>query len=193
MVRVIGFSQYTALPAIRASIVIRARNEAAYIGRLLRGIAIQDMPRVEVLLVDSGSTDDTRTIARAAGARVVDLAPERFTYGHALNVGCREARAPVCVFVSAHCLPANDRWLTRLLEPLRDPAVAASYGGEQGTRFVSIFVRRDELNSADGALTEEALAFNRQLQSGELPVADAGAWILDHLCKGPPGGDTLPP
>ena len=70
-------------------------------------------------------------------------------------------------------------------------AVAASYGGEQATRFVSIFVRRDELNSADGALTEEALAFNRQLQSGALPVADAGAWILDHICKRQ--ADTLLP
>jgi hypothetical protein len=62
-------------------------------------------------------------------------------------------------------------------------AVAASYGGEQATRLVSIFVRRDELNSADGALTEEGLAFTRQLRSGELPVPEAGGWILDRLCK----------
>ena len=111
-----------------ASVVVRARNEAAFIGRLLDGIRLQDVAGVEVVLVDSGSIDATRTIAADAGCRVVDLAPERFTYGHALNVGCEAARAPVCVFVSAHCVPANDRWLSRLLEPLRDPAVAGSYG-----------------------------------------------------------------
>jgi glycosyltransferase involved in cell wall biosynthesis len=111
-----------------ASIVIRARNEGAVLGRLLRGIALQDVEDVEVLLVDSGSTDDTRLIAEAAGCRVIDLAPERFTYGLALNLGCAAARSRVCVPVSAHCVPVNDRWLSRLLEPLRDPAVAGSYG-----------------------------------------------------------------
>jgi GT2 family glycosyltransferase len=59
---------------------------------------------------------------------VITIAPERFTYGRALNVGCAAARGRTCVFVSAHCVPVNDRWLTRLLEPLRDGAVAGSYG-----------------------------------------------------------------
>ncbi len=110
------------------SIVIRARNEDVFLGRLLHAIRLQDFTSVEVLLVDSRSTDGTRAIAEAAGCRVVDLAPERFTYGRALNLGCAAARGRYCVFVSAHCVPANDRWLTRLLEPLRDPAVAGSYG-----------------------------------------------------------------
>ena len=70
-------------------------------------------------------------------------------------------------------------------------AVAASYGGEQATRLVSIFVRGDELNSADGALTEEAILFARRLQSGVLPVGEAGGWILDRICK--PEADTLLP
>ena len=113
-------------PAV--SVVIRARNEGPFIGRLLQGIAVQDLGGVEVVLVDSGSTDDTRAIAERHGGRVVDLDPAAFTYGHALNVGCAAARGDACVFVSAHCVPANDRWLSRLLEPLRDPAVAASYG-----------------------------------------------------------------
>jgi len=70
-------------------------------------------------------------------------------------------------------------------------AVAASYGGEQATRLVSIFVRQDELNSADGALTEEALMFTGQIQTGELPVADSGGWILDRICR--PQADRLFP
>ena len=70
-------------------------------------------------------------------------------------------------------------------------AVAASYGSGQATRLVSIFVRRDELNSADGALTEAAIAFTRQLQSGALPAGEAGGWILERICK--PRADTLLP
>lgn len=111
-----------------ASIVIRARNEGQYIGRLLDGIRLQDFTDVEVLLVDSGSTDGTLRIAERYECRIVPIEPARFSYGRALNVGCAAARGRACVFVSAHCVPANDRWLSRLLEPLRDPAVAGSYG-----------------------------------------------------------------
>lgn len=120
-----------------ASVIVRARNEGAALRRLLDGIRVQDTPGVEVVLVDSGSTDDTCAIAQAHGCRIVGLEPARFTYGHALNVGCAAARGRFCVLVSAHCVPANDRWLSRLLEPLRDPAVAASYGKQlplPGTR-----------------------------------------------------------
>jgi hypothetical protein len=65
-------------------------------------------------------------------------------------------------------------------------AVAASYGGEQATRVVSIFVRRDPLNSADGRLTEEALAFSRGMLNGQLEPDQGGEWILDRICR-----DTL--
>lgn len=111
-----------------ASVIVRARNEAAMLGRLLAAIRLQDCGEVETILVDSGSTDDTRAIAVAAGCRVLDMPPASFTYGRALNLGCAAAHAPVCVLVSAHCIPANDRWLSRLLLPMQDRAVAGVYG-----------------------------------------------------------------
>ena len=48
----------TSLPP-RCSIVIRANNEEAHIRRLLQGIAGQTLPEIEIILVDSGSTDRT--------------------------------------------------------------------------------------------------------------------------------------
>jgi len=48
------------------SAVIITRNAAARIGEVLRGVAMCD----ERLVLDSGSTDDTVTLAREAGARV---------------------------------------------------------------------------------------------------------------------------
>jgi glycosyltransferase involved in cell wall biosynthesis len=166
-----------------ASIVVRARNEGAYIGRLLRGIAIQDVPRVEVLLVDSGSTDDTRAIAAAAGARVIDLAPARFTYGRALNVGCAEARAPVCVFVSAHCLPANDRWLGRLLEPLRDPAVAASYGKQLPLAGTLAYEQRNMITG---------FPFGSRRQTSQTFFHNANAAVRREVWERVPFDEALP-
>ncbi|HKT61744.1 MAG TPA: glycosyltransferase family 2 protein, partial [Gemmatimonadales bacterium] len=58
-----------------ASVIIPARNEAQTIARLVHAVLDQAPPgwNVEVLLVDDGSTDDTVAVARAAGARVLEL------------------------------------------------------------------------------------------------------------------------
>ena len=47
----------------QCSIVIRAYNEGIYIGRLLEGIQQQTIKDVQIILVDSGSTDDTVQVA----------------------------------------------------------------------------------------------------------------------------------
>jgi glycosyltransferase involved in cell wall biosynthesis len=49
------------------SVAVIARNEADRIGTLLESVSVAD----EVVVVDSGSTDDTVAICRSAGARVV--------------------------------------------------------------------------------------------------------------------------
>jgi rhamnosyltransferase len=166
-----------------ASIVIRARNEGAVLGRLLRGVALQDFADVEVLLVDSGSTDDTHALARSAGCRVIDVAPERFTYGRALNVGCAAARSRVCVFVSAHCVPVNDQWLSRLLEPLRDPAVAGSYGKQLPLAGTLPYEQRNLLTG---------FPFGSRRQTSHAFFHNANAALRREAWERTPFDETLP-
>ncbi|HUF38327.1 MAG TPA: glycosyltransferase family A protein [Anaerolineales bacterium] len=120
------------------SIIIRAYNESAHLGRLLEGIAQQTVRDAEVILVDSGSTDGTQAIARAHGAEIVTIAPEEFTFGRSLNRGLAAASAELAVIASAHVYPVYPDWLERLLEPFRDPGIALTYGKQRGgeaTRF----------------------------------------------------------
>lgn len=53
------------------SVVIPARNDAAMLARCLDSLAGQRRPPDEIVVVDNGSTDDTRAVAEAGGARVV--------------------------------------------------------------------------------------------------------------------------
>lgn len=119
---------------MNCSIIIRAYNEEKHIGRLLEGIRRQTLKDVEVILVDSGSTDSTVEIAESLGSRVVKIPPEEFTFGRSLNTGIREAASEFIVIASAHVYPVYPDWLATLLHPLLDRRIALSYGKQRAPR-----------------------------------------------------------
>lgn len=115
------------------SIVIRAFNEEKHIGRLLYGISQQTLEDdVEVILVDSGSTDDTLKIAARFPVKVVQIQPEDFTFGRSLNRGIEAASGEIVVIVSAHCYPLYPDWLAQLTQPFEKGKVALAYGRQIG-------------------------------------------------------------
>jgi glycosyltransferase involved in cell wall biosynthesis len=114
------------------SIVIRALNEAAHLPALFSGLLRQSRQPDQVILVDSGSTDDSIAISRAHGAEIVQIAPEDFSFGRALNQGCSHATGDILVFVSAHVYPLDEKWLDLLVTPFDRAEVGLVYGGQTG-------------------------------------------------------------
>ncbi len=101
-------------------------------GRLLSGILQQTVSDIEVIIVDSGSTDATVSIASRYPTTILSIAPEKFSFGRALNLGCRAAKGELAVMASAHAYPARKDWLERLLAPFADDTVALVYGKQRG-------------------------------------------------------------
>ena len=118
---------------MRASIVIRLCNEEKHIARLLEGIARQSEGDIEVILVDSGSTDHTLEIASHYPVKVIQIQPEEFTFGLSLNRGVSAAQGELIVIASAHVYPVYPDWLACLLAPFSDPQVALTYGMQRGS------------------------------------------------------------
>jgi rhamnosyltransferase len=114
------------------SIVIRAYNEEKHIGRLLAGLVQQTIDDIEIILVDSGSTDGTLDAASRYPVRVVHISPQEFTFGRSLNLGIEQARHELVVIASAHVYPVYPDWLQRLLVPFSDPQIALTYGKQRG-------------------------------------------------------------
>jgi glycosyltransferase involved in cell wall biosynthesis len=116
------------------SIIIRTYNEERHLPDVLQSIANQQLGglRIEKILVDSGSTDNTVAIAEARGCRVVRISKKEFTFGRSLNRGCRAALGGWLIFVSGHCVPAHNRWLTELIDPLLQKKADYSYGRQIG-------------------------------------------------------------
>ena len=117
---------------MNCSLVIRAYNEEKHIGRLLEGIRRQTVKDVEIILVDSGSTDKTVSVAESFGAHIVRIPSAEFTFGRSLNFGVRDAKRELVVIASAHVYPVYPDWLESLLRPFEDEQVALTYGKQRG-------------------------------------------------------------
>jgi rhamnosyltransferase len=132
---------------VNISIVLRTKNEGKFLSKTLGLIRQQTyIPRPEIIIVDSGSTDDTLTIAsRQHGLRIVKIPAEEFTYGRSLNTGIRESRGDVIVTLSAHAFPRGEHWLERLVSHFSDSKVAGVYGRQLPHDDAWPSVRRDYL------------------------------------------------
>ena len=122
----------------KCSIVIRCYNEEKHIGKLLNGILQQSIEDKEIIVVDSGSTDSTLSVALTYPVKILSIKPGEFSFGRSLNIGCNAARGEYIVMASAHVYPVYKDWLKQLLDPFSNPRISLVYGkqrGHQRTRY----------------------------------------------------------
>jgi glycosyltransferase involved in cell wall biosynthesis len=95
------------------ALVIRAWNEAADLDVLLTAIKHQQysLGKIELVVVDNGSVDETGAVARRHGAKVIFLPQEEFNYPRSSNLGISATTTPFVGLVSAHSVPIGNEWL----------------------------------------------------------------------------------
>lgn len=112
----------------RLSIVLRSFNEGWALRETLPALAAQNRRDWELIVIDSGSTDGSVDLIRAAQpAHLVQIPAGAYVPGRVLNQGFRLARAPLGIFLNADATPQCPDWLDRLARPLDAPRVAASF------------------------------------------------------------------
>lgn len=116
-------------PAPLVSIVIPVYNGANYLREAIDSALAQTYPRVEVLVVNDGSTDGgaTAAIARAYGERIRYVEKANGGVSSALNVGIREMRGEYFSWLSHDDLYRPERIATQVAVALRHPT-AVLYG-----------------------------------------------------------------
>lgn len=110
------------------TVIIPALNAARRIGRLLDSLLQQEYPsdRIEVIVVDNGSTDETREIVSRYPVKLVQETRHR-NPGSARNAGLAEVRSEIIAFIDADCL-ATPTWIAEAVRTL-DAEGAALVGG----------------------------------------------------------------
>jgi rhamnosyltransferase len=113
----------------RVSVVVPTLNGGPLFVHLARHLgAMRERRGLDVLVIDSGSTDGTPLHAERAGLRVHRIPPEEFGHGRTRNLGVRMAHGDVVCFMTQDVLPCTPDWPDRLADALRDPTVAGVYG-----------------------------------------------------------------
>ncbi len=105
------------LPRPLVSVVIPAFNASPYIAQATRSVLSQSLSELELIVVDDGSTDDTREVlTRMPNHRLRVLGETNQGPARARNQGCRSARATQYLAF----LDADDWWdADKLLQQVR--------------------------------------------------------------------------
>ena len=127
------------------SVIIPARNEAHFIASVIQAVqaqATRDLA-LDILVVDDGSSDGTPAVARAAGARVVELesSEQGGNPARARNRGAAESVGDPLIFLDADCTP-EPSWLAGLLAA-HDAGAAVVGGALDLPRHLPITARCD--------------------------------------------------
>lgn len=100
---------------------------------------------VELVIVDSGSSDQTVRLARDLGARVFTIPPSEFNHGETRNLLARHACGDLLVFTVQDAWPVNEVTLAELTSPLRRSPDLAGVAGKQEPRPDADFFARWEV------------------------------------------------
>lgn len=111
------------------SIIILTNNAGEKFTSLLRCIFSQKFEGTyEVLIIDSGSIDNTLKVAQDFPTRITRIKPEEFHHGNTRNLGAELATGKILVYITQDALPLNDNLLKRLTEDFQNPDVGMVVG-----------------------------------------------------------------
>lgn len=145
------------------TVAIPVRDGGAALARTLQALADQTVEH-ELLICDSGSRDGSVELARAHGARVIEIAPAAFSHGGTRNLLLAEATGAHVALLTQDAEPADAEWLRHMLDGFALAEDVAIVCGPYRARADASLAVRVELErwfaslSPDGGPTIERLA-----------------------------------
>jgi rhamnosyltransferase len=138
------------------TVAIPVRNGGSLLGEALAAVRAQRLDRpLELLVADSGSSDGSRELARGYGAELLDVPAREFSHGGTRNLLAERASGSHIAFLTQDAVPADERWLARLLEGFEaGDDVGLVFGSYRARPNASLMVRR-ELDHWFGSLSTD--------------------------------------
>jgi glycosyltransferase involved in cell wall biosynthesis len=167
------------------SIVVPTRNGAATLPALIEAITSQaDEAARELIVIDSGSTDGTLDLVRAAADLVIEIAPGQFNHGTTRNLGVGRATGRFVVLTVQDARPLNRDWLTHLLAPLRHDERVAGVFARQVPRPGASAVIHDQLSKwVASQTTPRVMTLDPETFARLPPIERLARCAFDNVCS----------
>jgi len=141
----------------KVSVVIPTKNAGDEFRRVVGSLRQQQFDgEVELIVIDSGSTDCTADIAAEFGARVIHITAEEFDHGRTRDLGVRMATGDVVVLMTQDAIPGDMHLLAHLAEAFRDPLVAGAYARQVPRPEADVLTERNLNAWETGRTTPDA-------------------------------------
>ena len=161
------------------SVIIPTYNYASYLPRAIESCLDQSLGRPEIIVVDDGSTDDTKRIVRTFGDGIVYLFQENRGVSSARNSGLELATGDFIAFLDADDYLTADSLEVRLNVFLKDPdvdfVVANAYSRRMGNDSLTCHsgLHRDFVSDK----------IDRMLLMRRLPFSTCTVLLRSHVAK----------
>lgn len=94
----------------------------ALVGMLYRQVGCK---KIEVIVVDSGSTDGTLQSMKWIGTKVIEIPKEDFAHSYARNLGAEKASGDYLLFMTQDAMPEDEYWIYKMLQVMHEYDVVA--------------------------------------------------------------------
>jgi glycosyltransferase involved in cell wall biosynthesis len=110
----------------KVSVIIPTKNAGQEFEYSLKRISRQaGIQEIELIIIDSGSTDGTLNICNLYTNKVYEIPPGDFHHSRTRNFGVNKATGSFIVFTVQDAIPAGNYWLYKLVFPLYEGKVSA--------------------------------------------------------------------
>jgi glycosyltransferase involved in cell wall biosynthesis len=133
------------MPAV--SVIIATYNQAYYLRRALESLFKQTYCDFEVVIIDDGSTDNTKEIIKPFSRKVRYIYQENKGRGAARQRGTDESRGEYVAF-----LDSDDEWFPEKLEKQMDYVKKNNFTGLLHTRVIIVDKNGKELKKENNSL-----------------------------------------
>ena len=172
----------------KVSIIIPTKNAAMDLQCLLEKIRNQKgLQEIEIIIIDSGSEDDTPAIAAKNAAKIYSIAPSDFNHGATRNLGAEKASGDFLIFMSQDAVPINDSCIFDIVSRMQHDERIAAASVKQVPRSDADLFACWQLWFYNNKLlnyTRDSVVFLKQKQLKSLsPFLERRYMQIDNVCS----------
>lgn len=120
------------------AVIIPTLNAGSTLKQLIENLQIQDYQAAEIIVIDSGSTDESAALAEQMATTLLTIPPGSFDHGGTRNYAAAQTEAEILVFMTQDAMPSDRSTLSKLTYPLlQDKSVVVSYARQMAPEEAS--------------------------------------------------------